>query len=83
MAQAYKPSERIFRLAFERLALSPHEILHVAISPWADIEGMKPLGARVVWVNRGDDILGKWTPNSRFRDRGSRGTSRHPDALMR
>ena len=62
MARAYKPSERIFRLALDRLGLSPDAVLHVAISPWADIEGAKPLGIKVVWVNRGDDVLGKWTP---------------------
>jgi 2-haloacid dehalogenase len=62
MARAYKPSERIFRLALDRLGLTQDAVLHVAISPWADIEGAKPLGMKVVWVNRGDDVLGKWTP---------------------
>lgn len=62
MAQAYKPSERIFRRALERLDLPPSAILHVAISPWADIEGAKPLGLAVAWINREHERLGPWTP---------------------
>lgn len=62
MAQAYKPSERIFRLGLERLGLPVEDILHVAISPWADIEGAKPLGFKVAWINRDGDRLGPWTP---------------------
>lgn len=62
MAQAYKPQERIFRTALDRLGLGTDEILHVAISPWADIEGAKPLGIRVAWINRIGESLGPWTP---------------------
>lgn len=62
MAQAYKPSERIFRLALERLALPLESVLHVAVSPWADIEGAKPLGLKVAWINRTKEALGPWTP---------------------
>jgi len=62
MAQAYKPSERIFRLGLERLGVSVDSILHVAISPWADIEGAKSIGLKVAWINRTRDKLGPWTP---------------------
>lgn len=62
MAQAYKPSERIFRRGVERLGLPIAPILHVAISPWADIEGAKQIGLRVAWINRDGDKLGPWTP---------------------
>lgn len=62
MAQAYKPSERIFRLGVERLGVPIESILHVAISPWADIEGAKSIGLKVAWINRDGDKLGPWTP---------------------
>lgn len=62
MAQAYKPSERIFKLGLERLGVAVDDVLHVAISPWADIEGAKPLGFKVAWINRDGDRLGPWTP---------------------
>lgn len=62
MARAYKPSERIFRLALERLALAPAEVLHASLASWADIDGAKPLGMRVAWINRARDRLGPWQP---------------------
>ena len=62
MARAYKPSERIFRLALERLALAPGEVLHASLASWADIDGAKPLGMRVAWINRTQDRLGAWQP---------------------
>lgn len=62
MARAYKPSERIFRLGLERLGLPLSSVLHVAISPWADIEGAKAIGLRVAWINRDQEQLGPWTP---------------------
>ncbi|KAA0575193.1 HAD hydrolase-like protein [Azospirillum sp. B21] len=62
MARAYKPSERIFRLALERLALAPAEVLHASLASWADIDGAKPLGMRVAWINRTQDRLGPWQP---------------------
>lgn len=62
MARAYKPSERIFRLGIERLGLPMESVLHVAISPWADIEGGKAIGLKVAWINRDNDSLGPWTP---------------------
>ncbi len=62
MAHAYKPSESIFRLALERLAVPAGKVLHCSLASWADIDGAKPLGMRVAWVNRGGDTLGVWQP---------------------
>ena len=62
MAQAYKPSERIFRLALDRLGLHAADVLHVSLAAWADIDGAKPLGMRVAWINRGADRLSPWQP---------------------
>jgi len=66
MAQAYKPSERIFRLALERLGFLPGEVLHVSLAAWADIDGAKPLGMKVAWINRGNERLTSWQPRPDF-----------------
>lgn len=60
MAQAYKPSETIFRKGLATLGLNADEIFHCSIGTWADIDGAKPLGIRVAWINRGDERLGDW-----------------------
>lgn len=66
MAKAYKPSADIFKLALERLAVPPEQVLHCSLASWADIDGAKPLGMRVAWVNRGKDALGTWQPRPDF-----------------
>lgn len=48
----YKPDPRIFRLALDRLGLSPHEVLHVGDSDIDDVGGAKAAGLRTAWVNR-------------------------------
>ena len=60
--RAYKPSERIFLKAIEHLGFEPHNILHVSLAPWADIDGAKPLGMKVAWINRSKEELGVWSP---------------------
>lgn len=75
MAKAYKPSERIFQTALDKLGLTVNEVLHVAISPWADIEGAKPLGFKVAWINRNDDRLGPWTPRPDYEFRDVQGVA--------
>ncbi|MDR5826177.1 HAD family hydrolase [Caballeronia sp. LZ043] len=60
MAQAYKPSETIFRKGLATLGLNAEEVFHCSIGTWADIDGAKPLGIRVAWINRGDERLGDW-----------------------
>jgi 2-haloalkanoic acid dehalogenase type II len=66
MARAYKPSHAIFTLALERLALDAADVLHCSLASWADIDGAKPLGMPVAWINRGADTLGTWQPRPDF-----------------
>jgi 2-haloacid dehalogenase len=51
-AGAYKPDERPFLLAFERLGVPRERILHVAQSLWHDHVTAKRLGLTSVWINR-------------------------------
>jgi len=51
-AGAYKPDERPFQLAFERLDVPRERILHVAQSLWHDHVTAKRLGLTSVWINR-------------------------------
>ena len=66
MARAYKPSEAIFKLAIDRLGVAPEQILHCSLASWADIDGAKPLGMNVAWINRGGETLGPWKPRPDF-----------------
>lgn len=51
-AGAYKPDERPFLLAFERLGVPRERILHVAQSLWHDHVPAERLGLTSVWINR-------------------------------
>ena len=51
-AGAYKPDERNFALAFERLGLPRERILHVAQSLYHDHVTAKRLGLSTVWIDR-------------------------------
>ena len=51
-AHSYKPSLNNFRLAFQRLGLSPDRILHVGQSVYHDVNPAKSLGMAAVWVKR-------------------------------
>jgi 2-haloacid dehalogenase len=51
-AGSYKPSERNFELAFERLGLPRERILHVAQSLFHDHATAKRLGLTTVWIDR-------------------------------
>jgi len=51
-ARSYKPSHNNFRLALERIALPPEQVLHCAQSIYHDIVPAKELGLATVWVNR-------------------------------
>jgi len=51
-AHAYKPSERCFELAFERIGLPRERILHVAQSVYHDHVTAKRLGLSTVWIDR-------------------------------
>jgi 2-haloacid dehalogenase len=49
---SYKPSQRNFEVAFERIRLPRKRILHVAQSLFHDHVPAKELGLSTVWVNR-------------------------------
>jgi len=51
-AGVYKPAERGFRLAFERIGLPRERILHVAQSLYHDHVTAKRLGLTTVWIDR-------------------------------
>lgn len=66
MAKAYKPSHQIFKLALDRLGMDAQNVLHCSLASWADIDGAKPLGMHVAWINRTGDKLGPWQPRPDF-----------------
>ena len=51
-ARAYKPSETPFRMALQRLGLSPDRVLHVGQSAYHDVIPAKSLGFATVLVHR-------------------------------
>ena len=61
-AGAYKPDERPFELAFERIGLPHERILHVAQSVFHDHVTAKRLGLSTVWIDRRRGRPGGATP---------------------
>ncbi len=61
-AGRYKPDERPFELAFERLGLPHDRILHVAQSLFHDHVTAKRLGLTTVWIDRRGGRAGGATP---------------------
>jgi 2-haloacid dehalogenase len=55
---SYKPDERNFHVAFERLTLPRERILHVAQSLFHDHVTAKRLGLTTVWIDRRGDRQG-------------------------
>ncbi len=51
-AKAYKPSQEIFKVAFDCIGVSLRRILHIAQSMYHDVVPAKSLGLSAVWVNR-------------------------------
>lgn len=51
-ARAYKPEERIFRLAAEMLGVDPTRVMHVGDSLHSDVGGARKLGIRTTWICR-------------------------------
>jgi len=51
-AGSYKPSHNNFRLALERIALPPDQVLHCGQSIYHDVVPARALGLATVWVNR-------------------------------
>ncbi len=75
---AYKPSERNFEVAFERLGLPRQRILHVAQSLFHDHVPAKRLGLTTVWIDRrrgragsGATLPAEATPDATFADMAS------------
>ena len=58
----YKPDERPFQLAFERIGLPRDRILHVAQSLFHDHVTAKRLGLTTVWIDRRGGRAGGATP---------------------
>jgi 2-haloacid dehalogenase len=72
---SYKPDERNFRAAFDRLGLPRERILHVAQSLFHDHAPAQRLGLRSVWIDRRHDRPGfgatpraEATPDATFPD---------------
>ena len=61
-AGRYKPDERPFQLAFERIGLPHDRILHVAQSLFHDHVTAKRLGLTTVWIDRRGGRAGGATP---------------------
>ncbi len=51
-ARRYKPDERPFEIAFERIGVPRHQILHAAQSLYHDHVPARRLGLRTAWINR-------------------------------
>jgi 2-haloacid dehalogenase len=75
---AYKPDERNFHVAFERLGLPRERILHVAQSIYHDHVQAQRLGLTSVWIDRRHDREGSGatpmaaaTPDATFPDMAS------------
>ena len=76
--RAYKPSERGFEVAFERIGLPRERILHVAQSLFHDHRTAKRLGLSTVWIDRrhgragsGATLPAEATPDATFPDMAS------------
>jgi 2-haloacid dehalogenase len=75
---SYKPDERNFLVAFERLGLPRDQILHVAQSLFHDHVPAQRLGLTTVWIDRRRDRAGSGatpgaqaTPHATFPDMAS------------
>jgi 2-haloalkanoic acid dehalogenase type II len=51
-ARSYKPRPELFKMALDRLSLTPDEAVHVGDSLVSDVFGAQNLGIKAVWVNR-------------------------------
>jgi 2-haloacid dehalogenase len=51
-ARCYKPGIANFKLALERIAVDPKQVLHIGQSVHHDVVPAKALGMGTVWVNR-------------------------------
>jgi len=84
-AGAYKPDERPFHTAFERIDVPRERILHVAQSLFHDHVTAKRLGMTTVWIDRrgpqagpGATPVAAATPDATFSDLASFATAAAP-----
>ena len=75
----YKPSERNFEVAFERIGVPRERILHVAQSLFHDHVPAKRLGLTTAWIDRRHDRPGSGATPARVGDAGPGGAG-HGDA---
>jgi len=68
LAQAYKPSEKIFNCAHNTLGVEKTEVVHICASPHLDLAAARDMGFRCIWINRGTDRtpLPDYTPDAEF-----------------
>jgi 2-haloacid dehalogenase len=85
-AGSYKPDERNFHLAFERISLPRERILHVAQSLFHDHVPAQRLGLTSVWIDRRQDRPGSGAtpgaearPDATFPDMASFAAAAVPD----
>ena len=83
---SYKPDERNFHVAFERLGLPRERILHVAQSLYHDHVTAKRLGLTTVWIDRrrgregsGATPVADAAPDAAFPDMASFAAAAVPD----
>ena len=81
-ARSYKPSLNNFHVAFGRIGVPRHEILHVAQSLFYDLVPASILGLESIWINRRDRRPGlgatsdaRATPDAQFPDMASFATA--------
>jgi len=68
-AGAYKPDERVFRTALDRIGEPPEAIIHVAFGFKYDIGPARRMGMRTAWVNRhAEPLPGPDLPDRTWRD---------------
>ena len=68
-ARAYKPADRNFELALERVGVPPEDVLHVAFGFKYDIGPAQRHGMRTAWVNRHAEAApGPERPDHEWRD---------------
>ncbi len=68
---SYKPATAHFRRALEEVGGRPERLLHVAESYYHDVGAVRPLGVRVIWVNRqGRAAAGDVQPTVEVHDLG-------------
>ena len=68
-AQAYKPDHRLFQHAYDAMAVSKDETVHVGMGQVTDMKVCHELGIRWVWIDRvGEPLDPRWQPHAVLND---------------